>query len=102
VLTARVKVGSSITNAETVIMDAEPICIACNVTRTLTSVIPVRNRHEMQSFECPSCANVFRFVVRRKRRPLTDEISERLAPMAASQALSSPGGSHSDYTLLNA
>jgi hypothetical protein len=29
----------------------------------------------MQSFECPKCGSLFRFVVRRERRPLADEAS---------------------------
>jgi predicted RNA-binding Zn-ribbon protein involved in translation (DUF1610 family) len=66
-------------------MNAEPICIACNVKRTLASVTPVRNRHEMQSFECPNCGSLFRFVVRRERRPLADEASGRPLEVAAGQ-----------------
>lgn len=58
-------------------MTVEPICITCNVKRALTSVVPVRNRHEMQSFECPNCGSLFRFVVRRERHPLADEASGR-------------------------
>jgi predicted RNA-binding Zn-ribbon protein involved in translation (DUF1610 family) len=58
-------------------MNAEPICIVCNVKRTLTSVVPVKNRHEMRSHQCPKCGNLFRLVVRRERRPLADEASGR-------------------------
>jgi predicted RNA-binding Zn-ribbon protein involved in translation (DUF1610 family) len=66
-------------------MTAEPICIACNVKRALTGVVAVRNRHEMQSFECPNCGSLFRFVVRRERRPLADEACGRPLEVAAGQ-----------------
>jgi hypothetical protein len=49
-------------------MSAEPICIACDVERKLTDVTPVRNRHEMLSYQCPKCQSIFRLVVRRERR----------------------------------
>lgn len=49
-------------------MDTEPKCIACNVDRSLIGVMPVRNRHEMLSYECPNCRSIFRLVVRRKPR----------------------------------
>jgi hypothetical protein len=47
-------------------MYAEPICIACDVERKLTDITPVRNRHDMLSYECPQCLSVFRLVVRRE------------------------------------
>jgi hypothetical protein len=49
-------------------MGAEPICIACDVERKLTDVMPVRNRHDMLSYECPQCLSIFRLVVRREPR----------------------------------
>jgi predicted RNA-binding Zn-ribbon protein involved in translation (DUF1610 family) len=54
-------------------MNAESNCIVCDVKRTLTSVTPVKNRHEMLSFECPRCGSVFRLVARRERRLLAEE-----------------------------
>jgi|GraSoi_2013_60cm_1033757.scaffolds.fasta_scaffold82081_1 hypothetical protein len=65
-------------------MDVEPDCIACNVKRTLISVSPVKNRHEMRSFECPECSTVFRLVVQRETRPAADEVHDR--PLAAAAA----------------
>jgi hypothetical protein len=44
-------------------MEDQPECIACHVKRTLISVTPVANRHEMRSFGCPECSTVFRLVV---------------------------------------
>jgi hypothetical protein len=55
-------------------MDAEPNCIACNVKRTLTGVVPVKGRHEMLSFECPKCRSIFRLVVQREPRPLAQGV----------------------------
>jgi hypothetical protein len=49
-------------------MYAEPICIACDIERKLTDITPVRNRHDMLSYECPQCLSIFRLVVRRERR----------------------------------
>lgn len=66
-------------------MDIEPNCIACNVTRTLISVLPVKNRHEMRSFECPQCRSLFRLVVRREPRPFADEVRGRFSAVAAIQ-----------------
>jgi hypothetical protein len=43
-------------------MDAAPHCIACNVKRTLISISPAPNRHEMRSFECHKCRTVLRLV----------------------------------------
>lgn len=48
-------------------MSAEPICIACDVERKLTDITPVRNRHDMLTYECPQCLSIFRLVVRRER-----------------------------------
>jgi hypothetical protein len=66
-------------------VDVEPNCIACNVTRTLTGVLPVKNRHEMQSFECPQRGSLFRLVVRREPRPIADEVTGRSFAVAAIQ-----------------
>jgi hypothetical protein len=57
-------------------MNVEPNCIACNVTRTLISVLPVKNRHEMRSFECPECRSLFRLVVRREPRSVADQMTD--------------------------
>ena len=65
-------------------MDAEPKCIACDVKRSLISVMPVRNRHEMLSYECPNCRSIFRLVTRRKRRLLA-EGSPAVPRLASSQ-----------------
>ncbi|THD55054.1 MAG: hypothetical protein E8A46_06690 [Bradyrhizobium sp.] len=53
-------------------MYAEPICIACDVERKLTDIAPVKNRHDMLSYECPQCLSIFRLVVRRERRELAE------------------------------
>lgn len=67
-------------------MSAEPICIACNVERKLTDITPVRNRHDMLSYECPQCLSIFRLVVRRERRKLPEQISARPVSAAAGLA----------------
>ena len=56
-------------------MDAEPHCLDCDAKRTLIGVMPVKNRHEMLSFECPKCRSIFRLVTRREPRLLADEVS---------------------------
>jgi hypothetical protein len=66
-------------------MNVEPNCIACNVTRTLINVLPVKNRHEMRSFECPQCRSLFRLVVRRELRPAADEMTDPSFAAAALQ-----------------
>ncbi|SHK10759.1 hypothetical protein SAMN05444159_2429 [Bradyrhizobium lablabi] len=66
-------------------MNVEPNCIACNVTRTLISVLPVKNRHEMRSFECPECGSLFRLVVRREPRSVADEVTGPCFAAAAIQ-----------------
>jgi hypothetical protein len=66
-------------------MDVEPYCIACNVTRTLISVLPVKNRHEMRSFECPQCRSLFRLVIRREPHPFAEEVTGRSFAVAAIQ-----------------
>jgi hypothetical protein len=44
---------------------ATPICITCNLERTLISIQPGRNRHDVRSYECPDCKDIFRLVVER-------------------------------------
>lgn len=43
-----------------------PICITCNLERTLVSILPTRNRHDVRQYECPKCRSAFRLVVERK------------------------------------
>jgi hypothetical protein len=65
-------------------MDAELACIACNVKRTLLSVTPVRNRHEMRSFECPECRTILKLMVaRRKPRLFAEGMLDRPVAVAA-------------------
>ena len=66
-------------------MSAEPICIVCNVERTLVSAAPVRNRHEMLNYECPKCQSIFRLVARREPRELAAAVAGRPALAAAGQ-----------------
>ena len=47
-------------------MAAAPICMSCNLERTLISIKPGRNRHDVRSYECPACHDVFRLVVQRE------------------------------------
>ncbi len=44
-------------------MTAAPICITCKLERTLVSIRPTRNRHEVRQYECPKCRSVFRLVL---------------------------------------
>lgn len=44
---------------------AAPICMTCNLERTLVSVQPTRNRHDLRQYECPKCRSAFRLVVQR-------------------------------------
>ena len=46
-------------------MAAVPICTSCNLERMLISIRPGRNRHDIRSYECQSCHDVFRLVVQR-------------------------------------
>jgi hypothetical protein len=34
-------------------MAAAPICMSCNLERTLISIKPANNRHDMLQYECP-------------------------------------------------
>ena len=57
---------------------ATPICITCNLQRTLISIQPGRNRHDVRSYECPDCKDIFRLVM--PRAPLeADELVFREA-----------------------
>ncbi len=66
-------------------MGAGPICIACDVKRRLTDVTPVKNRHDMLSYECPQCRSILRLVVRRERREPAETNSGRPIFAAAAQ-----------------
>jgi hypothetical protein len=46
-------------------MAAAPICMSCNLERTLVSIRPTRNRHDVRQYECPKCKSIFRLVVQR-------------------------------------
>ena len=46
-------------------MAAAPICMTCDIERTLIGIKPVRNRHDLQQYECPNCRDIFRLVVQR-------------------------------------
>ena len=52
-------------------MAAAPICMNCNLERMLISIKPGRNRHDVRSYECQRCHDVFRLVV--QRSPLKSE-----------------------------
>ena len=39
--------------------------MTCNLERTLVSVQPTRNRHDVRQYECPKCRSAFRLVVQR-------------------------------------
>ena len=47
-------------------MAAAPICMTCNLERTLISIKPGRNRHDVRAYECTNCRDVFRLVVQRE------------------------------------
>jgi transposase-like protein len=46
-------------------MAAAPRCVTCNLERTLVSIQPTRNRHDVRQYECPKCRSAFRLVVER-------------------------------------
>jgi hypothetical protein len=66
-------------------MTAAPICITCNVERTLIGTKPVRNRHDMLQYECPHCRNIFRLVMQRAPLDLDDLVFHEPALQAASR-----------------
>jgi hypothetical protein len=53
-------------------MTAAPICVSCDLERTLVTKKPVKNRHEMRQYECPGCRNVFSLVTQRVRMEFDD------------------------------
>jgi hypothetical protein len=53
-------------------MAAAPICITCNLERTLVSIQPTRNRHDVRQYECPKCRSTFRLVVQRAPQESND------------------------------
>ena len=57
-------------------MTPAPICMTCNLERTLVGVQPVENRHDMLHYECPKCRNVFRLVTQRATLETEDLIFE--------------------------
>jgi hypothetical protein len=64
-------------------MAAAPICITCNIERTLVSIQPTRNRHDVRQYECPTCKSVFRLVT--QRAPLeSDDLVFEFPPLRAS------------------
>ena len=40
--------------------------MTCNLERTLISIKPGRNRHDVRTYECSNCRDVFRLVVQRE------------------------------------
>lgn len=55
-------------------MTAAPICTTCNLERTLISIKPSRNRHDVRQYECPHCKDIFRLVVQRASLESNDAI----------------------------
>jgi hypothetical protein len=55
-------------------MASVPVCMTCNLERTLISIRPGRNRHDVRSYECSGCHDVFRLVVQRQPLQPDDEI----------------------------
>ena len=64
-------------------MAAAPICMICNCERTLISIRPAKNRHDMLQYECPNCRNVFRLVMQRAPLELDDVVFDGSASQAA-------------------
>ena len=60
-----------------------PICISCNLERTLVSIQPTRNRHDVRRYECPKCSSAFRLVVERKALDADDLVFDFPARQAA-------------------
>ena len=65
-------------------MFAAPICMTCNLERTLISIQPGRNRHDVRSYECSNCRDVFRLVVQREPLDADDMTFDNPALTAAS------------------
>jgi len=66
-------------------MAAAPICITCNLERSLISIKPVKNRHDMLQYECPGCRNIFSLVMQRMPLELDDLVIHEPALQAASR-----------------
>jgi hypothetical protein len=66
-------------------MAAAPICMTCNLERTLISIKPVQNRHDMLQYECPKCRNAFRLVIQRARLEFEDVVLDGPALQAAAR-----------------
>jgi hypothetical protein len=67
---------------------AAPICVTCNLERSLISIKPVKNRHEMLQYECASCRDIFCLVTERaplEPEDLVDITFDRPALQAAAQ-----------------
>jgi hypothetical protein len=64
---------------------AAPICITCNLERTLISIKPVRNRHDLRQYECPRCRNIFSLVMERAPAEPDDLVFHEPALQAASR-----------------
>ena len=55
-------------------MVAAPICMVCNLERTLISIKPGSNRHDVRQYECANCKDIFRLVVQSARLDSDDAI----------------------------
>jgi hypothetical protein len=66
-------------------MTAAPICITCNRERTLIGITPGRNRHDVRSYECPDCKDVFRLVVERMPMDSDEPVREEPALKAGAR-----------------
>ena len=66
-------------------MAAAPICITCNLERTLVSILPTRNRHDVRQYECPKCKSAFRLVVQRAPLDPDDQAFDFPARKAAAR-----------------
>jgi hypothetical protein len=52
--------------------------MTCNLERTLVSIQPTRNRHDVRQYECHKCRSVFRLV--EQRAPLDSDEAAFDAP----------------------
>ena len=66
-------------------MAAAPICITCDLERSLISAKPVRNRHDMLQYECPGCRNIFRLVTQRAPLEFDEAAFDRPTLQAAAR-----------------
>jgi hypothetical protein len=66
-------------------MAAAPICMTCNLERTLISIKPAKNGHDMLQCECPNCRNIFRLVMQRAPVELDDVVFDGPALQAVTQ-----------------